>query len=118
MVPYFVLRLPRKVLTIFLLLLCPNPLSCKTLCANPLRGQGLGFVIAMEGPDNDNNNNNKDDDDDVALASAISLGLATLVSRAQSFANPRDLVVATIVSCDIVLVSTISLSLATSVSRA
>jgi hypothetical protein len=97
MVPYFVLRLPRKVLTIFLLLLCPNPLSCKTLCANPLRGQGLGFVIAVAGPDNDNDNNDKNDDDGVALASAISLGLATLVLGARSFANPQDLVVETIV---------------------
>jgi hypothetical protein len=67
------------------------------LCANPLQGQGLGFVISVAGPDNDNGNNNKDDDDNVALANAISLGLATLVLGAQSFANPRELVVATIV---------------------
>ena len=55
----------------------------------------MGFVIAVEGPDNDNDNNNKDDD--VDIASAISLGLATSVLGARSFANPRDLVVAMIV---------------------
>ena len=54
-------------------------------------------MIAVAGPDNDNYNNDKDDDDDIALSSAISLGLATSVSGARSFANPRDLVVATIV---------------------
>ena len=54
-------------------------------------------MIAVAGPDNDNDKNYKDDNDNIALTSAISLGLATSVSGARSFANPRDLVVATIV---------------------
>jgi hypothetical protein len=52
-------------------------------------------VIAVVGPNNDNDNNDKDDNFDIA--SAIYLGVATLVLGARSFANPQDLDAATIV---------------------
>ena len=63
-------------------------LSCKTSCANPLQGQGLGFATAVAGPNNDNNDNDDDDDDNVGssvlhivVASTISPILATLLLR-------------------------------------
>ena len=43
-------------------------------------------LISVAGSDNNSDSNDKDGDDDVALASVISLGLATSVSG--SFANP------------------------------
>jgi hypothetical protein len=50
--------------------------------------------LNLAGPKHDNDDN---DDDEDALSSVISLNLATSVSRAQSVAISRDLVVETTV---------------------